>query len=628
MEGTIEKIGGPSYRLKAALFLIITTFFGILVSSPICHAQQTFVDPQLQPYILEGVGLVTNTDYAEAFNKFERMRELAPDDPSSYFLKGTIYWYRLVIEDEENEVLENLFFKYMDETIEKAKQLQRQNKDDVIALFWLGAGYGYKARYHSVKGQWWSAYRNGKRTKRYFERVVAMAPEDYDPYLGLGIYHYYAEVVPKIIRIFDFILNMGGDRELGLKELEMALDNGFFTQNEAKFFLVDIFLNYENRLWEALAFLLDLAHTFPANRGFKWRLAELYGQLQIQDAAAKTWQELERDYSDNLAKRRTARINWGEQALKSGKFAQAKSILLKAVRNDEQDEPSLLGRADYAMALACDLLGDRDEALVHYRKVIEVGKGEMAQASKRRVENPEKLPIEILEKCSQIFATTDLPAERVQSLESELRKSLPSSGKKEKELYCSALVNIGKYYLFHGDPLKAKDIFTEIVSSDLPKSGRLEACLYELRGIANYRLDLFAESLDDFKRAYEKAEDGEKDRIEKDMAFMRGSSERGFSARGDRDSIASEQERLPCKFTCSDRGQLAVSVVGSFNGWNPEKGQMILVSGEWTKEFELRPGEHRYYFLINGWQRRIDPQAEAVERESGTLYCSVRNVGS
>ena len=525
-----------------------------------------------------------------------------------------------------------MFYKYMDQTIERAKELEKRNKDNILALFWLGAGYGYKARHHSVKGNWWAAYRNGKRTKHYFERVVSLAPDDYDPYLGLGIYHYYAEVVPKIIRIFDFILNMGGDKDLGLKELETTLDRGFFTKNEAKFFLVDIFLNYENRPWDALPFLVDLTYRFPGNKGFKWQLAELYTKLLHHDAAARIWRELADTYSNDSdgsgdsEKRATALVNLGEQTLRTGKFAEAQSILHQVVKMSDRLDPTLLSRAHYALALILDLSGEKDEALHHYEKVVEIGQGEMVKISKERVKSRDELPLEILHTCLEILATADTSDKRVKSFTDQVNKRLSTSNQKEQNLYFSTMENVGKYYLFHGLPSRAENIFTEILRLGSPKHNDFVASHYELRGIAKYRLNRFTEAVDDFKRAYKEAKDDERDRIEKDIGFIRASIESESASSTDQDSSGAGQEKYTTSFTFPDRGQLGMSVVGDFNDWDPQRGKMNLAAGKWIREFELTPERHTYYFLINGRERRIDPNVTVVERQSGTFYTSIRNV--
>ena len=64
---------------------------------------------------------------------------------------------------------------------------------------------------------------------------------DYDAYLGLGIYNYLADVLPKFVKVLSFILGINGDKELGLKQIRLAHEKGVFTKTEALFFLGAIY---------------------------------------------------------------------------------------------------------------------------------------------------------------------------------------------------------------------------------------------------------------------------------------------------------------------------------------------------------------------------------------------------
>lgn len=53
-----------------------------------------------------------------------------------------------------------------------------------------------------------------------------------------------------------------------------------------------------------------------------------------------------------------------------------------------------------------------------------------------------------------------------------------------------------------------------------------------------------------------------------------------------------------------------VSVVGSFNNWNPRATPMKRrANGDWAVEVRLPPGEYRYRFLVDG-EWRDDPAAQ------------------
>ena len=66
-----------------------------------------------------------------------------------------------------------------------------------------------------------------------------------------------------------------------------------------------------------------------------------------------------------------------------------------------------------------------------------------------------------------------------------------------------------------------------------------------------------------------------------------------------------------------------VALVGSFNGWDPFLTPMTEVSpGEYVRELALGPGEHMYYFLVNG-RRLPDPMNRDRRRTSTGQFISV-----
>jgi len=59
-----------------------------------------------------------------------------------------------------------------------------------------------------------------------------------------------------------------------------------------------------------------------------------------------------------------------------------------------------------------------------------------------------------------------------------------------------------------------------------------------------------------------------------------------------------------------------VSVVGSFNDWQPEAAPMKkMPDGRWMIHLELHHGHHRYLFLADG-HPMLDPRAQCAVRDS------------
>jgi hypothetical protein len=163
------------------------------------------------------------------------------------------------------------------------------NPGDFAARFFVGGAYGYEARYLALQERWWDAYRTGRKGLAQLERVAKDAPDLEDTYLGLGIYHYYADVIPSVLKVLGGIVGLGGDRERGLREIRRALKGGTLVNVEARFFLGEIYTEFEEDQWTALGYSRSLRDEFPENELFAWLNARVLDELYLGDLAAAEW---------------------------------------------------------------------------------------------------------------------------------------------------------------------------------------------------------------------------------------------------------------------------------------------------------------------------------------------------
>jgi hypothetical protein len=78
---------------------------------------------------------------------------------------------------------------------------------------------------------------------------------------------------------------------------------------------------------------------------------------------------------------------------------------------------------------------------------------------------------------------------------------------------------------------------------------------------------------------------------------------------------ASSKVRVTFLFKAPDAKK--VSVVGSFNDWDPAKDAMSRgKEGEWVLQMDLAPGQYEYQFVVDGTRFVPDPNA-LEEREDG-----------
>ncbi|WP_161890256.1 tetratricopeptide repeat protein [Pontibacter russatus] len=235
------------------------------------------LDKDIQ-YELEGaVDNMYNFKYARAEKQFMSMRRRYPNHPLPYFLMGLSQWWKIVPTNIQTLKYDDLFFAYMDTTIQKAEAMYDRDEKNFEASFFLAAAYGFTARLHSERSNWRKATVASKNALDFMEKAKAgngLSPEFL---FGEALFNYYSiwihENYPMLRPVLMFFPD--GDKRLGLKQLAYVANTGFYTGTESKFFLMKIYANEEKHMEQALQLSQDLALKYPDNAYFQRFYARL-----------------------------------------------------------------------------------------------------------------------------------------------------------------------------------------------------------------------------------------------------------------------------------------------------------------------------------------------------------------
>lgn len=286
----------------------------------------------------QGMELVYDMKFNEANNIFDKIIKLEPKNAYGYFLKLVCYFW-MCLNNPQDEATTEKYKEISYKTIDVAEEMLDKNEDDIDAMFYLGGAYGNLGRYYSMDKSWWSAYWNGKKGKNYLQDVIENDPQYYDAYLGLGIYHYYADELPKLVKFFSFILGIEGDKELGFKELRLAISKSKNTRTEAMFFLGAIYTDIEKDFEKALPIFKDLFDKYPNNSIFGLALAKCYWKLEKYELAKNQFQ-LMFDKFSNHKKVVLYLNNYGYLLLEQGYYDEAIEIFKRQVELFPKDANS------------------------------------------------------------------------------------------------------------------------------------------------------------------------------------------------------------------------------------------------------------------------------------------------
>ncbi len=256
----------------------------------------------------------------------------------------------------------------------RAEARLRSAPYDVRARFVLGAAWGARSRLHLYRVQKTDAARTAVKMRAALLDVPEQHPLYGEALFGLGLYDYYADVLPRILKLLRFLVRFpGGDRQRGLQAIENAERLAPLHHTEAQAQLFDIYASYEERHDDALQRILALRRRYPGAPLWGLRLADHQRERLglFAESAASAGEVLEAaerghpNYAPVVGL--MARVALGEAFLADLQPVRAREAVLPA-RDGATSAPWVATRALLVLGRSLELEGDREGALVHYRR--------------------------------------------------------------------------------------------------------------------------------------------------------------------------------------------------------------------------------------------------------------------
>jgi tetratricopeptide (TPR) repeat protein len=313
--------------------------------------------------------------YNGAFDAAEdRLSALsASGDPVGPYLQALALGWKLE-QRPGSTAFDDAFLQKTAQALALAEARLGKDRDDARARLARGAAFGVRSRYHIFRRHRSDAAKDAVRMREDLLKARAQGVTDGDILFGLGLYDYYTDVLPKVIKLVRFFTGMpGGDRERGLAFLEEAREGTLFHDTEARVQLYEIYAFYEDKPDRALVEIRALWARYPGWPRWGLSLAEhLRDRLGLyEESAAVARVVLETaeegrhpNYQPVVAA--IARASLGESLLLDGRFREARAALLPAGEGSPE-APGVAPRVHLLLGRSLELEGDRDAALPHYR---------------------------------------------------------------------------------------------------------------------------------------------------------------------------------------------------------------------------------------------------------------------
>jgi hypothetical protein len=256
---------------------------------------QTPTEPLNVPELDAGFHLLYELKPAEAHKQFEAWQKSHPEDPlgsaseaaaylfeecyrqgvltSEFFLDDKRFLGKIPLKPDPD--LHAGFFAADKQAQDLAQLRLKTNADDPNALFAMTLSLGMQANYASlIDKRQLDSLKKIREADVYAKKLLIVAPDAADAYLGLGMANYFIGSLPGPKKFFLSFAGIHGDKIAGIRQLQIAADHGHYLRPFAKILLALAALR-EKQMELARIQLKELVAEFPENPLFASELAKL-----------------------------------------------------------------------------------------------------------------------------------------------------------------------------------------------------------------------------------------------------------------------------------------------------------------------------------------------------------------
>lgn len=163
---------------------------------------------------------------------------------------------------------------------------------DTAALYALGVAHGWRANYHFlVRKAWRDALRDATQARKLHNRVSELDASNIDARLMQGVHDYVVGSLPLMWKLLGFLIGFRGDKDQGIRTLEMVAQKGAVNREDAKILLCVIYRR-ERRQKQAVPLLEELIRRFPRNYLLSLELAQMHSELGDKGKALEALERL------------------------------------------------------------------------------------------------------------------------------------------------------------------------------------------------------------------------------------------------------------------------------------------------------------------------------------------------
>jgi hypothetical protein len=253
----------------------------------------------LPPEATDGLRLLYGGQGAAARVLFARLEQQEPNDPLPYLLEGDARWWEIYCQACEikwgfidawrrpKTSDDDAYLALAAKAINLAESSIAQHDTAEMELY-DGMGYLLRARLLGLRDDRSGTAHAGISARQHLLRCLELDPQMTDAYTGLGLYNYYVDTLSTMARVLRYFMGIpGGDKQEGIRQLKIAMNDGPLTSVEARFYLAKNLRTYDQQYSQAADILAPLVREYPTNPTFNLLMGNLESELGHNESAAE-----------------------------------------------------------------------------------------------------------------------------------------------------------------------------------------------------------------------------------------------------------------------------------------------------------------------------------------------------
>jgi tetratricopeptide (TPR) repeat protein len=276
---------------KSAATHLWRAFFRCCVLVALCASAARAGGVTLSPQAMQALDRIYSGDPDAAIAIAHDMQIARPDHPLGFLIDGEARWwkrfcaaceikYGIYDQWKHTKDPDDAAYLALTDQVTRLAEAQLATSNTAEMHTYAGLGYALKVRIYALRGETRNAAHAGVSARAEMLAALQLDPQMADATAALGIYNYYVESLSPIVKLLRIFMGIpGGDKELGVNQMKIGMNQGSFLAVDIRFILARSLRTYDQQYEEALQIAEPLAARYPGNPIFQVLLGNLNVEL-------------------------------------------------------------------------------------------------------------------------------------------------------------------------------------------------------------------------------------------------------------------------------------------------------------------------------------------------------------